>query len=185
MSLWTRITNVLRGDRLSRELDEELQSHIAEAIEQGRDPAAARRAFGSMLQHREHSHDIRLVAWLDSLRADIVFGWRQLMKRKMTSAAAVLSLALATGAATAGFRLVDAVLLRTLPISKPDRLFFLATTNKVVRDGRPDSRDDFDYPTFRRYRQTVADRADLMVVGMTYRQDVTFGSSEEPEQVYR
>ena len=39
MSLWSRIVNVLRGDRLSREIDEELQSHIAEAIEQGRDPA--------------------------------------------------------------------------------------------------------------------------------------------------
>jgi putative ABC transport system permease protein len=179
MSLWSRITNVIRGDRLSREIDEEMQSHIAEAIEQGRDPAAARRAFGPVLQHREHSRDIRLVTWLDSLRADVVFGWRQLMKRKVTSAAAILSLALATGAATAGFRLVDAVLLRTLPVSQPDRLFFLATTNNVDRDGRLDSRDDFDYPTFRQYRQTVEDRADLMVVGMSYRQDVTFGSGEE------
>ena len=47
MSLWSRIANVFRGDRLSREIDEELQSHIEEAIEQGRDPAEARRAFGS------------------------------------------------------------------------------------------------------------------------------------------
>ncbi len=47
MSLWSRIANVLRGDRLSREIDEELHSHRAEAIEQGRDPAEARRAFGS------------------------------------------------------------------------------------------------------------------------------------------
>jgi hypothetical protein len=39
--------------------------------------------------------DVRLIAWLDSLRADAVFGWRQLMKKKATSAAAVLSLALA------------------------------------------------------------------------------------------
>src|SRR5258708_25352084 len=184
MSLWSRLTNVIRGDRLSREIDEELQSHIAEAIEQGRDPGEARRAFGSPLRQREESRDIRLVAWLDSLGADVIFGWRQLMKRKVTYAAAILSLALATGAATAAFRLVDAVLLRTLPVSRPDRLFFLATTN-IDRDGRPDSRDYFDYPTFRQYRHTVGDRADLMVVGMSYRQDVTFGSGEEPEQVYR
>ena len=39
--LWSRIANVFRGDRLSREIDEELQSHLAEAIEQGRDPAEA------------------------------------------------------------------------------------------------------------------------------------------------
>jgi putative ABC transport system permease protein len=93
MSLSSRMANVLRGDRLSPEIDEEIQSHIAEAIEQGRDPAEARRAFGAALLRREESRDIRLVPWLDSLRADAVFGWRQIMKKKTTSAAAVLSLA--------------------------------------------------------------------------------------------
>jgi hypothetical protein len=67
---------------LNREIDEELQSHIAEAIAQGRDAAEAQRAFGSVLRQREESRDVRLLAWLDSLRADAVFGWRQLMKRK-------------------------------------------------------------------------------------------------------
>src|SRR5689334_7416284 len=97
MSLWSRIANVFHGDRLSREIDEELQTHIQEAIEQGRDPAEARRAFGPALRQREESRDVRMVAWLDSLRADAVFGWRQLVKRKVTSAAAILSLALAIG----------------------------------------------------------------------------------------
>ena len=41
MSLWSRIANVLRGERLSREIDEELASHIEESIAQGRDPAEA------------------------------------------------------------------------------------------------------------------------------------------------
>ena len=76
MSLWSRIANVFRGDRLSREIDEELQAHIAEAVEQGRDPTEARRAFGSVLRNREESRDVRLIAWLDSLRTDAVFGWR-------------------------------------------------------------------------------------------------------------
>ena len=93
MSLWSRIVNVVRGDRLSREIDEEMQSHIAEAVEQGRDPAEAGAAFGSALRRREESRDIRLIPWLDSLRADAVFGWRQLAKKKVTSAAAILSLA--------------------------------------------------------------------------------------------
>src|SRR5437667_11872328 len=77
MSFWSRFTNVFRGDRLTREIDEELESHIEEAIEQGRDPAEARRAFGSTLRQREQSRDVRLIAWLDTLRADAVFGWRQ------------------------------------------------------------------------------------------------------------
>src|ERR1700722_7864030 len=105
MPLWSRIANVLRGRSLSREIDEELHSHIEEAIRQGRAPAEARRAFGSTLRHREESRDIRHIAGLDSLRADAVFGWRQLRKNKVASAAAVLSLALAIGACTSAFRL--------------------------------------------------------------------------------
>ena len=80
-------------ERLNREIDEELESHVAEAVERGRDPAEARRAFGSRLRRREESHDLRVLPWLDSLRADAVFGWRQLRKHKVASAAAILSLA--------------------------------------------------------------------------------------------
>src|SRR6267154_4644289 len=126
MSLWSRIANVLRGDRLSRDIDEELESHIAEAIEQGRDPAEARRSFGSALRQREESRDIRLIAWLDSLRADTVFAWRQLRKNRVASAAAILSLALAIGACTSAFRLIDALLLRPLPVKEPERLYVVA-----------------------------------------------------------
>src|SRR5579859_2512881 len=126
MSLWSRLTNVFRGDRLTREIDEELQSHVEEAIEQGRDQAEARRALGPTLRLREESRDVRLVAWLDSLRADAVFGWRQLVKKKVTSAAAILSLALAIGACTTAFRLIDGLLLRPLPVAHPDRLYVVS-----------------------------------------------------------
>jgi hypothetical protein len=61
MSLWSRITNVFRSDRLNHEIDEELESHIQEAIEKGRDPAEVRRAFGSTLRHCEESRDVRLL----------------------------------------------------------------------------------------------------------------------------
>src|SRR4051794_28162161 len=103
MSLWSRIANTFRGDRLNREIEEELASHLAEGSEQGRNPSEIRRAFGSALRVREQSRDIRLIPWLDSLRADVVFGCRQLMKRKVTSAAAILSLALAIGSCTSAF----------------------------------------------------------------------------------
>ena len=42
MSLWSRISNALRGERLNREIEEELQLHIEEAIASGRDPEEAR-----------------------------------------------------------------------------------------------------------------------------------------------
>ena len=123
MSFWSRIVNVFRGDRLSREIEEEFQSHLEEAIAQGRDPGEARRAFGAALRLREESRDVRIFAWLDSLRADAVFGWRQLKKNKVTSAAAILSLALGIGACTGAFRLIDALLLRPLPVAEPESLY--------------------------------------------------------------
>ena len=121
MSLSSRLLNLFRRCRVDRELEEEFQAHVDEAIAQGRDPAEVRRAFGSRLQHRETSRDIRLIPWLESLRADAVFGWRQILKNKVTSAAAVLSLALAIGSCVAAFRLIDATLWRPLPIATPGR----------------------------------------------------------------
>ena len=71
MSLWSRLVNVVRGDRLIHEIDEELESHVAEATAQGRDPAEARRAFGVALRHREASRDIRRLVWLDDFLVDL------------------------------------------------------------------------------------------------------------------
>lgn len=183
MSLWSRVSNVLRGERLSREIDEELESHIEEAIRQGRDPDLARKAFGSMLRRREESRDIRLLGWLDSLRADAVFGWRQLVKKKMTSAAAILSLALAIGACTSAFRLIDALLLRPLPVKDPDRLYSLSREG-IGPDGNRASYDVWAYPAFTQMRAAVKDEAELIAIGITARADLTYQSDQEMEKVY-
>ena len=184
MSLWSRIANAIRGDRLSREIDEELQSHIAEAIEQGRDPAEARRAFGSALQRLEESRDFKLVPWLDSLRADAVFGWRQLLKKKATSAAAVLSLALAIGACTSAFRLIDALLLRPLPVASPDRLYSVAFEG-IGANGKVMTYDSCSYPMFRQMRSAVRDQAESIAVSYADSIELTFGSDQEMERAYR
>jgi putative ABC transport system permease protein len=184
MSLWSRIANVLRADRLSREIDEELDSHIDEAIQQGRDPAEARRAFGSPLRRREESRDIRLIAWLDSLRADAVFGWRQLKKKKVTSAAAILSLALAIGACTSAFRLIDALLLRPLPVADPERLHVVAFEGVGVGN-RTMTYDSCSYPMFRQMRAAVKDQAELIAVSYFERIDLTYGTGQEMEKAYR
>jgi putative ABC transport system permease protein len=183
MSIWSRIANVFRADRLSREIDEEMQAHVAEAIEQGRDPGEARRAFGSMLRQREESRDVRLMVWLDSLRADAVFGWRQLKKKKITSAAAILSLALAIGACTSAFRLIDALLLRPLPVADPDRLYSLARQG-TGPDGRVQSVDVWAYPSFQLMRAAVKDQAELIAISEANRTDLTYGSDQDVEKVY-
>jgi len=184
MPLWSRIANLFRAERLTREIDEEIEAHMAEAVAEGRDPADARRAFGSPLRHREESRDIRLIPWLDSLRADAVFGWRQLMKHKVTSAAAVLSLALGIGASTAAFRLIDSLLLRPLPVSDPHRLYAISIERRVP-DGRALTYDGCSYPLFRQMRAAVKDRADLIAVSYADRIDLTYKSDLEAERAYR
>jgi putative ABC transport system permease protein len=183
MSLWSRIGNVLRGDRLNREIDEELEAHLEEAIARGRDPGEARRAFGSALRHREESRDVRLVAWLESLRADAVLGWRQLKKTKITSAAAILSLALAIGACTSAFRLIDALLLRPLPVANPERLYDLSRQG-IAPGGKPQTFDGWAYPDFQLMRAAVADQAELFAVSYAEPVDLTYKSDEEIERAY-
>src|SRR5208282_1893363 len=183
MSLWARIRNVFRGERLNREIDEELEAHIAEAIAQGRDPAEARRAFGSTLRYREGSRDVKLSVWLDSLRADTVFGWRQLKKNKVTSAAAILSLGLAMGACTAAFRLIDALLLRPLPVAEPERIHVVAFEG-IGPDGKPMRYDSCSHPMFDRMRASVKGQAELIAVSYEDSVDLTYGSDYEMEKEY-
>ena len=183
MSLWTRITNVFRGDRLGREIDEELQSHLADAIEHGRDPSEAQRAFGSPLRHREHSRDVRLITWLDSLRADAIFGWRQLTKRKVTSAAAILSLGLAIGSCTSAFRFIDALLLRPLPVAAPERLYALSRESEPV-DGKPSTFDGWAYIDFQLMRDAARDQTELLAISYSARMDLTYKSDQEIEKAY-
>jgi predicted permease len=182
MSLWSRIANALHGNRLNSEIDEELHSHIEEAIEHGRDPSEARRAFGSPLRQREETRDVQVIAWLDSLRADAVFGWRQIAKRKVTSAAAILSLALAIGACTSAFRLIDALLLRPLPVTGPEHLY--ALSHQAVLDGKPSAFDRWAYPNFRLMRAAVKDQAELIAISYAERMDLTYKSDHEMEKAY-
>jgi predicted permease len=181
MSLWTRIINVFRSDRMNREIEEEFEAHIEEAIEAGRNPDEARRAFGSLLRERERSRDFRVIPWLDSLRADLVFGWRQLIKRKTTSSAAILSLALAIGASTGAFRLIDALLLRPLPIAHPERLFAVPRQGTNF-DGRVLRLNSWAYPSFLRMRAAVKGEAELIAISDAERTDITFRSDSEMEK---
>jgi len=169
---------------VSREIDEEIRSHIDEAIQHGRDPAEARQAFGSPLHQREESRDIRLIPWLDSLRADAVFGWRQLLTRKATAAAAVLSLALAVGACTSAFRLIDALLLRPLPVAHPERLYSVAFESAGA-DGKVGTYDSCSYPMFVQMRAAVKEHAESMAVSYAERIDLTYGRDQEMEKAYR
>ena len=181
MSLWSRISNVFRGEHLNRDIEEEFEAHVAEAIAEGRDPEEARRALGAAMRQRQQSHDVRVIGWLDSLRADLVFGWRQLKRNKVTSAAAILSLALAIGACTSAFRLIDALLWRTLPVDHPERLYVLSRQG-IGFDGKFGSFDSWAYPDFQLMRAAVKGQAELIAISYADRSDITFKTDQEMEK---
>jgi putative ABC transport system permease protein len=183
MALWQKFCNVFRSEALNRELDEEFESHIDEAVTEGRDPEEARRAFGSLLRQREASRRFRVLEWLDGLRADMIFAARQLRRNRVTAVVAVVSLALAMGACVSAFRLIDALILRPLPITTNGRLCVLSRSSSDPAHSM--SRfDGWAYPDFGRMRDAVKNEADLIAVSYTERTDLTYASDDAMEKGY-
>ncbi|MDE3200537.1 MAG: ABC transporter permease [Acidobacteriota bacterium] len=173
MGFWSRLVNATRGERLNQEIDEEIQAHMDEAVASGRDAEEVRRAFGSTTRVREVSHGVRAAEWLESLLADVRFGWRQLCRTKVSTAAAVLSLALGIGSCVAAFRLIDALLWKPLPIAGASRLYFLSS-KMVGFNGKPMEDSYWSTPEFEQMREAVKDQADLIGISGADRTDISW-----------
>jgi predicted permease len=132
-----RIRALVRGAAAERELDEEMEFHLARETEQnlarGMSPEEARRqavvAFGGLSQTRESHREVRRGRWLEELVGDSRHALRSLRRRPVFATTAILTLALAIGANTAIFSVVNAVLLRPLPFPHADRLVMLSEDN--------------------------------------------------------
>ncbi len=126
---------------------------------------------------------MRLAAWVDSLRSDLLFGSRRLRKTKVTSAAAILSLALAIGACISAYQLIDALLLRPLPVSHPDLLYALSRAG-FHNLGKVTTYDGWEYPVFTQMRTAVTKEANVIAISYAERVDLTFHSDEEMEKAH-
>jgi predicted permease len=161
-----RIMNVLGPGRGEPDLARELRAHLTLLEDEFRHRGmsaeearlAAKRAFGNVERTKETHRDARSFVWLDDARRDLRYALRTLRRSPGFSAVAILTLALGIGTTTAIFSLLDAVILRDLPVRSPEELV------RVERGGL--------YPVFLAFRRQTDIFADLCATSGVTRLDV-------------
>jgi putative ABC transport system permease protein len=144
--IWSRLFGSIFQHNRDPELVQELESHIQlmtdENIRRGLPPDEAyRRAkltFGGIESTKESYRDQRGLPALESIVADIRYGWRQLWRSPLFAAATVLTLGLAIGANSALFAIVEAAVLRPLPYLDSERIVSITTIQRGTDIGRMD-----------------------------------------------
>lgn len=154
-----------RAARLDEDIDAELRFHVEsrvnDLVARGAPGDVARetalREFGDLQRittacrdiGRQRERDMRIKELVDSVGADVVFGWRSLRRAPGFAAVAVLTLALGIGATSAIFSVVSAVLLRPLPYADGNRVVHIGE----ARRAGPTVGGTTSYPNFDDWRR--------------------------------
>ena len=166
ISEWLSKTRSFFSGKSRSAVDEELQFHIDRETEAniaaGMTPAEARRraviAFGGRERAREQAREARPSWALESWLRDFRYGLRGLARNPVFAAVAILTLALAIGANTTIFSLLDQALLRTLPVTDPQQLVVLDFTGSANGHTQshggntPGHHHEFSYPMYKDLR---------------------------------
>jgi putative ABC transport system permease protein len=170
-----RLLNRLRYRRFDAEIAEELAFHRSlKASEHRTDgesagPAAVSRAMGNELRMREIAREVWIPQAFEALRQDLRDAFRMIVRRPLFTSAAVAALILGVGGATTAFSLLNALVLRRLPVERPDELVYL-------RD------PSFSYPIL----QEIRSRTSLLAGSFAWnldQYDVMWGVEPEPTLV--
>jgi len=202
MTLWNRLRSwveaILQRSRMETEMDAELRFHIeafAEDLVRSGIPReeALRRArieFGGVERAKEECRDARGTNFIESFIQDLRFGLRMLAKNPGFMAIAVVTLALGIGANTAIFSLIDAIMLKNLPVKDPQQLvLFQWDTHKwPPHFGQTggDSKLSFSYPAFQQFstqREALSAVFAFVPLGFS-EQNVTVNLNGEPTLAY-
>jgi predicted permease len=161
VELLRRLLMIFHRRQLDADLEEEMRLHLdlrqQQQIESGLPTDAARRAasvrFGNPTRIQEKSR----MTWgwesIESFFDDIRYGIRGMLRSPALTLVALVSLALGIGANTAIFSLLDAVLLRSLPVKDPAQLVLLGRgEDNGISDGFAMT-DLYSYPFYRQLQQ--------------------------------
>jgi predicted permease len=128
----------MRRKHFDRILDEELRAHLDMLVEENvrrgmsfeEARYAALRSFGGVEQAKGEYREQRGLPMIETLLQDVRYAFRMLAKSPGFTAVVILSLALGIGANTAIFGLIDAVMLKMLPVRQPEQLMLLNWVSK-------------------------------------------------------
>ena len=173
---------LVRRPRVERELDEELRAYLESAIDDkvrgglAREDAtrAARAAMGSLEAIKDHTRDVGWETRLEGVCRDVSYAARTLRKSPAFTAAAVLTLALGIGANTAIFSAINAIMLRQLPVQRPEELIALVTVS-------PNGVEPvFSYTAYRTIAAAGAPLIDAMAASTVRRDAISIDGPPEP-----
>jgi predicted permease len=152
---------VFKRKRSDEDFAEEIRSHLeleadelrTEGVSQEEAKRRARLEFGSVRGAKERFYLKSRIEWLDSIVRDLRYGLRSLAHSPGFALTAVLTLALGIGANTAVFSVMDAVLLRSLPVTDPTRLVYVRPSNAPHGTGTINSKETLSYAVYETLRE--------------------------------
>ena len=155
--LGRRLRMLIRRRQFGADLEEEMRLHLElreqEQIQAGLTSKDARyaalRGFGNMTLLKEKSHMAWGWDWLEHLIQDVNYGVRAMLRSPGVTIVALLSLALGIGANTAIFSLMDAVMLRSLPVKEPGRLVLFGDASDCCISDYFPNQILYSYPFYR------------------------------------